>query len=251
MFELHETRIIVTGGASGIGEACVKAYSDAGARTVSLDTDVARGEAIAADQRAKGKDCQFIRCDVSTRANVDEAFAAAIGRLGGLDVLASIAGVNEPIPAEDITEAEMRRMLDINFMGTFFTNQAAFRAMTGGGRIINVGSIAGIRGVPGFGHYGASKGAIQAWTRIAAQEWGCHGISVNVIAPMAMTPMAEKSFGDLPPEELRERIDALSAVTPPADVCIAPLMLFLASESSSYISGQTLSVDGGRMLLGS
>lgn len=251
MIELKGVRIIVTGGASGIGAACVTSYSQAGAQTVSMDVDVERGEAIAAEQRAQGANCRFIRCDVSQRADVEEAFAQATAWLGGLDVLASIAGIGSPVPAQDITEAQMRKMLDVNFMGTFFTNQAAFRAMTGGGRIINVGSIAGIRGVRGMGHYGASKGAVQAWTRVASQEWADRGISVNVIAPMAMTPMAVQSFGDLPEQELKAKVAVLGQITPSPEICIAPVMLFLASEGSSYINGQTLSIDGGRMLLGS
>jgi NAD(P)-dependent dehydrogenase (short-subunit alcohol dehydrogenase family) len=153
---LHDKRAIVTGGASGIGAATVRAYVAAGARVVSLDVNATDGERVAA---SAGPNAAFMRCDVADRQQVFDAFEHAVGQLGGLDVMANVAGVEARTPAEDIPDHEWDRIFRVNVKGTLYTNQAAFRAMRqGGGRIINFGSGAGIRGQAGSAHYSASKG---------------------------------------------------------------------------------------------
>jgi NAD(P)-dependent dehydrogenase (short-subunit alcohol dehydrogenase family) len=256
MGELAGVRIIVTGAASGIGAACWAAYARAGARTVGMDIDAEGGARLAASLGGEGGQARFIACDVARRGEVDEAFAAAGAWLGGLDVLAHIAGMVALTPASEITEEEMRQVMDVNFMGTFHTNQAAWRLMESGGRIINTGSMAGMRPLAGYGHYGASKAALMAWTRIAAAEWGARGISVNAIAPTAMTPMALRTLDHLPEAERAARLQAmmqnanpLGRLAPPEEG-VAPLMVFLATPGAAYITGQTISVDGGSVMLG-
>src|SRR6185436_8207848 len=122
----------------------------------------------------------YRHCDVARRDEVAAVFDEAARELGGLDVLLHAAAVEKSAPAEEITPADWSRVFDVNVSGTVWTNQAAFRHMRAhGGRIINFGSGAGIRGQRGSAHYSASKGAVMAWTRTAAQEWARWGITVN------------------------------------------------------------------------
>src|SRR5213593_4151898 len=145
---LRDRRIIVTGGASGIAAATVRAYAREGARVAAQ----------------AGPGVTYYHCDISRRVEVDDVFARAAAAMGGLDVLANVAGVERGTPAEDIPDAEWDLVFAVNVKGTLYTNQAAFRHMKGrGGRIINFGSGAGIRGQRGSAHYSAAKGAVMAW----------------------------------------------------------------------------------------
>jgi NAD(P)-dependent dehydrogenase (short-subunit alcohol dehydrogenase family) len=255
--DLSGRKIIVTGGANGIGAACVRAYAEAGAKVVSLDLEAPPGRTLLL-QLPHPENCLFLDCDVSSGDSVNGAFDTAVEFLGGLDVMANIAGIDEAVPVEEITETQMRRMLDIHVMGTFFTNQAAFRIMREtGGQIINFGSSAGVRGLNGRGHYGAAKGAVMAWTRNAALAWGKHNITVNSVAPYAYTRNVANDKASQP-VDIQEHFDELlNAKIPLKDgirrpeTGIAPFMLFLASPLSNYITGQTLAVDGGVVMMGS
>src|SRR5579875_3462085 len=163
-------RIIVTGGASGIGAATALAYVREGARVAVLDIDDAGGQRVAAEAGAAA--C-YEPCDVADRAAVLGAIDRAVAWLGGVERAA---------PAEEITEADWDLVLGVNAKGTLFTNQAAFRHLRArGGRIINFGSAAALRGQRGGAHYAAAKAAVLAWTRTAAQEWARYGITVNAI----------------------------------------------------------------------
>ena len=186
---LPDKKIIVTGGASGIGAATVRAYAREGARVAALDVQDASGRRVAAEA---GDAVTYHHCDVSSREAVHEVFARVVAGLGGLDVLAHVAGLERGTPAEDIPDEEWDLVFAVNVKGTLYTNQAAFRHMqTRGGHIINFGSGAGIRGQRGSAHYSAAKGAVMAWTRTVAQEWARYGITVNSIVPAIWTPMYE------------------------------------------------------------
>ena len=245
-------RIIVVGGAQGAGEAAVDAYLAAGANVVSLD--IAQGEQ---DDGRPADRFHAARCDVAVQSQVDRQFAEAAEFLGGLDAICVPAGVTERAEPEDITEERMTRVLQVNVLGTMFTNQAAFRYMKeSGGSIINFGSIAGIRGRPMRAHYCASKGAVAAWTRAVAGDWAKYNIRVNAVAPMIYTPIVAKVRAQLPPEKqiaLDQSIGE-SQLLPGglrSPDSLGGLLTLLASESSSYITGQVFSVDGGAMMLGS
>jgi NAD(P)-dependent dehydrogenase (short-subunit alcohol dehydrogenase family) len=250
--QLDNKRIIVTGGASGIGAATVRAYVREGAQVVSFDVDDEAGERIAAEAGAT-----YRHCDVARRAEVFEAVERAAAQLGGLDVLANVAGVERRTPAEDIPDGEWDLVFDVNVKGTLYTNQAAFRQLKEhGGRIINFGSGAGIRGQAGSAHYSASKGAVMAWTRTVAQEWAKYRITVNSVVPAIWTPMYDAWRARMSEQERMIHDMAMQHVVliggrlgdPDADC--APVMVFLASDASHFMTGQCFAVDGGMIMLG-
>src|SRR5881396_178472 len=251
---LRERRIIVTGGASGIAAATVRAYAREGARVASLDVNDEGGRPVAAEA---GPDVTYYHCDVARRAQVDEVFARAAAALGGLDVLVNVAGVERGTPAEDIPDAEWDLVFDVNVKGTLYTNQAAFRHLREhGGRIINFGSGAGIRGQRGSAHYSAAKGAVMAWTRTVAQEWARHGITVNSIVPAIWTPMYDAYRARMSDEERAIHDLAMQHVIPlggrlgDPEGDLAPVMVFLAGDGARFITGQAIAVDGGMIMLG-
>jgi 3-oxoacyl-[acyl-carrier protein] reductase len=252
--QLDGKRIIVTGGARGIGDATVRAYTTEGARVGSLDVLDDLGQQVADRANDKGPGtARFYHCDITDRTAVDTTFAHVIRDLGGLDVLANIAGVEGAVPAAEITDDEWSRVFAVNVMGTLHTNQAAFYAMrdSGGGRIINVGSDAGLVPDPGHCHYSASKGAVMSWTRSIAAEWGPLGITANSLVPAMWTPMYDQ-FRDTLTPELRTQHDAAVAAQIPLggklgdpERDLAPVMVFLASDAARFITGQLISVNGG------
>jgi NAD(P)-dependent dehydrogenase (short-subunit alcohol dehydrogenase family) len=248
---LDGKRIIVTGGASGIGGATARAYASEGAHVISLDVDDEGGKRV-----ANQASVTYLHCDVSNRSEVRAVFAEAIEELGGLDVLAHIAGVERSSPSEDITEEEWDWIIDVNAKGTMLTNQAAFPALREhGGAIINFGSAAGVMGQPGAAHYSASKGAVVAWTRTIAREWGQYKIRANAVAPAIWTPMFDAHREQLGPEGtamldmMMLQMMPLGGKLGDPDGEMAPVMVFLASDASHFITGQTLPVDGGLMML--
>jgi len=247
-------RIIVTGGAGGIGGATVRAYVREGARVLLTDVDDEAGESLAAESGAA-----YLHCDVAKADDVAPVFARALESLGGLDVLAHLAGIERDTPAIAISEDEWDSVLDVNAKGTLLTNQEAFRHMrtSGGGSIINAGSGGGIRGQPNSAHYAASKGAVMAWTRTVAQEWGRDGVRVNCIAPAAWTAMYDAFRSRMSAEELAihdltmRHVVHLGGRLGDPERDIAPVMVFLASDDSRFVTGQVISADGGMVMVGS
>ena len=252
--QLHDKRIIVTGGASGIAAATVRAYAREGARVASLDVNDELGRRVAAEA---GPAVTYHHCDIADRAEVLAVFERVVGAFGGLDVLVNVAGVERASPAESIADGEWDFIFNVNVKGTVYTNQAAFQYMKStGGRIINFGSGAGIRGQVGSAHYSASKAAVMAWTRTVAQEWGKYNITVNSVVPAIRTPMYEAYRGRMSEQQRMVHDMAMQHIIPiggklgDADVDIAPVMVFLASDAPRFITGQALAVDGGMIMLG-
>jgi NAD(P)-dependent dehydrogenase (short-subunit alcohol dehydrogenase family) len=187
---------------------------------------------------------------------VDGAFAAATRALGGLDVLVHAAGIAPGAPAADIAVEDWDNVFAVNARGTFLTNQAAFRYLReSGGRIINFASSAGVIGLRNKAHYAASKGAVVAWTRTVAKEWGEHGVTVNMIAPAISTPMYAKTRSLMTDEQLAALDATLKAEMPidgklgDIDRDLVPVLVFLAGPGSRFITGQIFSVDGGLMMV--
>ncbi len=167
------SRVLVTGGAQGMGEALTRAFIREGARVASVDLQEEAGQAVVADANEKGPgEGRFFRLDVSKRDDVERVFAEAGEFLGGLDVLVNVAGVIRTMPPEDIDDASWDFIFGVNAKGTMLTNQAAYKLLKNneeGGSIINFGSVSGLRPEVRGSIYSASKGAVHSWTRSAAR----------------------------------------------------------------------------------
>lgn len=256
-------RIIVAGAAGGIGAATVRAFVDHGAAVAALDVDDAAGERLVADIQkddAKGdvqagRTVAYLHCDISDRSQVDPVFADAVALLGGLDCVATVAGVEQQKAAEEVTEADLAYVFGANFNGTLFTNTAAHRYLAEhGGSLINYASAAGVEGSPRMPLYSAAKGAVLAFTRVIARDWGRLGIRANVVCPAIETPMLRAYLEGLDPEQRRRRRESLATRFPlggapgqPRDA--ADVNVFLASDLSRFVTGQTIAVDGGMLMM--
>jgi 3-oxoacyl-[acyl-carrier protein] reductase len=252
--KLQDKRIVVTGGAQGIGEATVRAFAREGAHVHSLDLTEENGTRVAAQATAAGPGrVVFRRTDITDATDVNSAFDAAVADLGGLDVLVNVAGLQRSAPAAEITPDLWESVHRVNVLGTILTNQAAYRAMkpAGTGSIVNFGSMSGFTGELTNATYAASKGAVHTWTRTVAREWGPDGIRVNAVLPYVNTPMFDKYRGSLTPEELAAYDEQVRQSIPlggkfgNADTDLAPVLVFLAGDGSHFITGQLLPVDGG------
>ncbi len=254
---LQGRRIIVTGGASGMGASTVHAYAAQGALVASIDINDLDGHRIAESATKTGPGrVTCVHCDIASKESVDAGFGEATRHLGGLDAIINAAGIAPGTPAESITVEEWDNVFAINMRGTFLTNQAAFRYLKErGGRILNFASAAGAMGLVNKACYSASKGAVLAWTRTIAKEWAKYGITVNAIAPAMRTPMSELTKAGMTPEK-RAEFDAFLAREIPLggkagdpDRDLAPVMVFLAGEGARFITGQVIAVDGGAFMV--
>jgi NAD(P)-dependent dehydrogenase (short-subunit alcohol dehydrogenase family) len=253
---LRDKVVLVTGAGAGIGEAITLAMAEAGAQVVAADID-----ADAARQTA-GKAAKFqvktlaVQADVGNVKDIDRMVETVVGEFGRLDVIVNNAGVTRRAYIMDLTEEDWDRIHRVNAKGVFFCLQRAARQMIeqGGGRIINIASIAG-RGYAGTSNaaYAASKGAVIALTKTAAQQLGPHNINVNAICPgVTRTPLSDRNLVVRAQEQgisLEEALKRHLAPIPigranePED--IAALAVFLASPGARNISGQAYNVDGG------
>jgi NAD(P)-dependent dehydrogenase (short-subunit alcohol dehydrogenase family) len=236
---------IVTGASGGVGRGIALALARAGCRVaVNFHGGADRAEETVAEARALGADAFAIRADVSKAAEVARMIDDVAGKFGALDVYVNNAGVQTWTPLLDVTEAEWDQVIDTNLKGCFLGTQAAARYMKdhGGGSIVNIGSGCNKVPFPRLVAYTASKGGIEMLTKVAAVELGPLGIRVNCVAPGAVE--IERTRLELP-----DYAGTFGARTPlrrvgqPED--IGDAVVFLASEAASFITGQTIWVDGG------
>ena len=237
---------IVTGGAQGIGEACARRFARDEAQVVVADLDDARGQALA--QELGGL---FVRCDVGDKAQVDALVATTLQRHGRIDVLVNNAGIFRAADFLEVTEADFDAVLRVNLKGAFLVGQAVAREMARAGRgaIVNMSSVNGTLAIPTIASYNVSKGGINQLTRVMALALADKGIRVNAVAPGTIaTELAAKAV--LTSEEAKLRIMSrtpMKRLGEPGEV--ADAVAWLASDAASYVTGEIVVVDGGRMTL--
>ncbi len=242
---------IVTGSGLGIGHAAVIGLAREGARVVVSDINDAAGEATVEQIRGIGGEAFYQHADVGSSADMERLIAAAVERYGKLDVLVNNAGIAVGGSVTEISEDDWHRVINIHLNGTWRGMRYAIPHMiaNGGGSIVNVSSVQALMGFNGWSAYAAAKGGILSLTQQAAIDYGPHNIRVNAIAPgTIMTPMNEQRLReetDNPDELLAtwEGWHALGRVGRPEEV--SDLIVFLASDESSFITGSVVKIDGG------
>ena len=251
-FQLRDQVVVVTGAAQGIGAACVERFTGEGARVALWDVADSAGNALAERLRERGLQANYRHCDVSRKADVDGALAATLAEFGRVDALINNAGIFKAAPFLEITEDDWDAVLDVNLKGSFLVAQAVARAMVQagqGGAIVNMSSVNSVMAIPNIASYNASKGAINQLTRVMALALADHGIRVNAVAPGTIaTELARQAV--LGSDEARQRIlsrTPLKRLGEPGEV--AEVCAFLISSASSYMTGEIVYVDGGRLAL--
>jgi len=249
---LEEKTAIVTGAGQGVGRGIALAFAREGARVAVVDANHETGSKTAEELRAFGVESLFVACDVADRASVDAAVAAVVTELGGIDILVNNAqrAPASPVALVDHTDEIIDLCFDSGYRGTFHFMQAAYPYLKmNGGRIINIGSGAGVDGLAGQAAYASAKEAIRALSRCAAREWGADGINVNVLCPLASSPGVAKLI-ELAPE-MEQRLTKGNPIARVGDceTDIGPVAVFLASDDSRYVTGQTIPADGGGVMV--
>jgi len=244
---LENKRVVITGGASGIGFSTAVRFLDEGAKVVILDRDLEAGEKLSTELPGLAR---FIPCDVTDLGQVQNAIGDTIQALGGIDVLINNAGISLRHAFLDITREEWERVLGVNLNGVFYVAQTVARHMleNDGGVILNMGSTNGIMGYQNYSDYNASKAGVIELTRSMALELAPR-IRVNAIAPgFIMTPMQRAEYTDEMVDEVNRKIPLQRTGTPEE---VAALFAFMASEDAQFITGHVYVLDGGEIAGGS
>jgi 3-oxoacyl-[acyl-carrier protein] reductase len=220
-----------------------------------MDLDERLGSKVAIEASESGPGvATYVSLDITSREAVIDKFRDAAKQMGGLDVMVNAAGIFEPASSADPPQTLIEKMTKVNIWGTLNTNTAAYQLMKGngqGGAIINFGSEAGLTAETGNAIYGMTKGAVHTWTRSVAKEWGADGVRVNTVLPYVATRLYYKFRDSLSPSELEAHKRILKNQFPlggdvgDATKDLAPVMVFLASDASQWMTGQMFAVDGG------
>lgn len=241
MKKLENKVAIITGGASGIGAATVELFLEEGAKVVIVDLDEEKGNALEEKLKAKDMETFFIKANITSEEEVANIFKHTMDTFGAVDILFNNAGIGRVHSSHDLDYAEWRNTVNVNLDGLFLVAREAIREMlkSGGGTIVNTSSMYGWVGSPGSAAYNAAKGGVINLTRSLALEYAEKNIRINSLCP---------GFIDTPiiPEEDKE---TLASLTPMKRLGtseeMAKAVVFLASEDSSYMTGNSLTIDGG------
>jgi 2-hydroxycyclohexanecarboxyl-CoA dehydrogenase len=242
---------VVTGGASGIGEATCHELGRRGLKVAVLDVNEQAAQRLSEELGAKDVASVGLGADVTDRAAVEEAFAKVRTELGPVSVLVTSAGLFDRAAFADITVESWARIIDVNLTGTFHCCQVALPDMVNAnwGRVVLISSSSAQRGTPFAAHYAASKGAVLTLAKSLAREYAAHGITVNTIPPSGIeTPMQHRSqaVGDLPPNERIAANIPVGHLGTGNDIAAA--VGFLCSDEARFITGQVLGVNGGAVM---
>jgi NAD(P)-dependent dehydrogenase (short-subunit alcohol dehydrogenase family) len=255
-FENHV--VIITGAASGIGEACAVRFAQEGANVACLDVSAERNQATADRCQALGATTLVAHCDVTAEESVESAIAQVMERWGRIDVLVASAGIYSGSPLPEVSLTQWQRLIDINLTGVFLANRAVAPVLMQqqSGSIINLSSMAGKTSFPASAEYSASKSGVIGLTRSVAMDLAPYGVTANAICPgNTLTEMVRRVAEEAGAQdgltaeawlEMRASDCPLGRLAEPWE--IAGVAAFLASEDARYITGQAIEVDGGMVL---
>ncbi len=245
---LQDKVVLVTGGASGIGQVTAYALAQVGAKVVVADVNAAAGEATAQVIRDKGGDALFVATDVGDAAAVQYLIQTIVQTYGRLDCAFNNAGIEgAPTRTADASEADFDQIMRVNVKGVWLCMKYEIQQMVaqGGGAIVNTASVAGLVGAHSLPIYAASKHAVVGLTKSAAVEYARKGVRVNAVCPTVIrTPMVERGLAALPQfMEIVQQSIPMRRIGEPEEVAAA--VLWLCSDASKFVTGATLTVDGG------
>src|SRR5438876_759392 len=246
LFSLSGKIALVTGASRGLGQYFARALARAGADLVITSREASALECFQREIEAIGRRALALALDVRDYESIQRMVQAAIAHFGKIDILVNNAGCNVRKPALEVTWDDWNLVLDTNLRGTFFVAQAVARHMVPRkyGRIINIGSVTCVAGYAGLGPYGASRGGVKQLTMSLADDWGAHGITVNCLAP-GWFKTKQNAVMYENQEWVEYLCDRIPLKRPGQPQDLDGAVVFLASDASAYVTGQTLLVDGG------
>jgi NAD(P)-dependent dehydrogenase (short-subunit alcohol dehydrogenase family) len=246
LFDLTGQVAIVTGTSRGLGQYFARALARAGADLVLTSRTRESLAPFEAEIKALGRRAVSLELDVRDQGSIERMAAEAEAAFGQIHILVNNAGCNRRKPALDVTWEDWNTILDTNLRGTFFVAQAVGRRMIAKryGRIVNIGSVTSVAGYAGLAPYGASRGGVRQLTMSLADDWGRHGVTVNCLAPGWFRTEQNKALYENQ-EWVDYLVDRIPVKRPGQPHDLDGAVVFLASEASRYVTGQTLLVDGG------